>query len=368
MKKRNLIILAGALLLAACQTNKPKETVLKGSLTELPSDTLIVTGYYVNDISQEHMWSDFIVAQQGAFTLPIKNDSLPVMVELAPVGRESSQDKYMILVMPGETVNVTGSIDNYQMEGSPLNQAYLEATRTWLPYIEKGHAAEARCDSMRAAGVNDDSIQSYYLNTYCEYETQRGNAELDYVREHKDEDVALYAFYRLGLIDHELITSMSDQVKNGPLSSLYQALEQVCLERKMQREALKGQPAPDFTLKDMQGKDFTLSSLRGKYVILDFWGSWCVWCIKGFPKLKEYYAKYKDRLEIVGISCHDTESRWKAAVKKYKLPWLNVFEGESNITKTYNVDGFPTTILIDPEGKIITTQIMDYDMEKVFGK
>ena len=50
--------------------------------------------------------------------------------------------------------------------------------------------------------------------------------------------------------------------------------------------------APDFTLNDINGKPLALSSLRGKYVVIDFWGSWCGWCIKGIPKMKEYYAKY----------------------------------------------------------------------------
>ena len=62
-----------------------------------------------------------------------------------------------------------------------------------------------------------------------------------------------------------------------------------------------GIEAPDFTLNDLNGKPLTLSSLRGKYVILDFWGSWCGWCIKGIPQMKEYYQKYAGKFEILGI-------------------------------------------------------------------
>ena len=54
--------------------------------------------------------------------------------------------------------------------------------------------------------------------------------------------------------------------------------------------------APDFELPDLQGNPLKLSSLRGKYVVLDFWGSWCVWCIRGIPKMKEAYAKHKDKM------------------------------------------------------------------------
>ena len=115
-----------------------------------------------------------------------------------------------------------------------------------------------------------------------------------------------------------------------------------------------GVDAPDFTLNDLHGKPLALSSLRGKYVVLDFWGSWCAWCIKGFPEMKKAYAKYKDKMEIVGIACRDTEKRWKAAVEKHQLPWLNVLnEGDVDVSALYAVEGYPTKVVISPEGKIL---------------
>ena len=113
--------------------------------------------------------------------------------------------------------------------------------------------------------------------------------------------------------------------------------------------------APDFTLNDLNGKPLTLSSLRGKYVILDFWGSWCGWCIKGMPKMKEYYAKYADNLEILGVDCNDTLEKWKGAVAKHELPWLHVYwdkEKGDNPIELYGVQGFPTKVVVNPEGKV----------------
>ena len=78
--------------------------------------------------------------------------------------------------------------------------------------------------------------------------------------------------------------------------------------------AVDGELAPDFELPNLQGSTIKLSSLRGKYVVLDFWGSWCVWCIRGIPSMKEAYTKYKDKMEILGVDCRDTEEAWKAAV------------------------------------------------------
>ena len=116
-----------------------------------------------------------------------------------------------------------------------------------------------------------------------------------------------------------------------------------------------GVMAPDFTLNDLNGKPLTLSSLRGKYVILDFWGSWCGWCIKGFPRMKEYYQKYAGKFEILGIDCNDPEERWKAAVEKYELPWLHVYtpRSEIKVLQQYEIQGFPTKIIVDPDGKIV---------------
>lgn len=111
--------------------------------------------------------------------------------------------------------------------------------------------------------------------------------------------------------------------------------------------------APDFTLDDINGNPLSLSSLKGKYVVLDFWGSWCPWCIKGIPKMKEYYQKYSGKFEIIGIDCNETQEKWKAAVATYDMPWKHVFNPRSSrLVADYGIQGYPTKIIIDPKGRV----------------
>ena len=119
-------------------------------------------------------------------------------------------------------------------------------------------------------------------------------------------------------------------------------------------ELLKtGATAPMFTLKDNNGKDLSLSDLKGKHVVIDFWGTWCPWCVKGIPEMKTSYEKYSDKLEILSVDCGDKEGDWKDAVKELEMTWKNVFDAKNEVAEQYEIQGFPTKIVLDPEGNIL---------------
>lgn len=120
----------------------------------------------------------------------------------------------------------------------------------------------------------------------------------------------------------------------------------------------------NFNKKDNQGNIFSLSSLRGKYVLLDFWGSWCGPCRASHPHLKEIYAKYKDKgLEIVGIAdeksddINDAKALWLKAIKDDGINWIQVLnnydKATNNLAMSYGITGFPTKILLDKNGKVL---------------
>ena len=106
-----------------------------------------------------------------------------------------------------------------------------------------------------------------------------------------------------------------------------------------------------------------------KVVLLDFWASWCAPCLQEMPRLRQLYENYKDKgLEIVGISSDEHEIRWKKAIEKYKMSWIQIISAKDtdNIAKMYGINQIPHTILINNEGKIISVNISGEELtEKI---
>lgn len=118
-----------------------------------------------------------------------------------------------------------------------------------------------------------------------------------------------------------------------------------------------GSVAPDFTLPDAEGNPVSLSSFRGKYVLVDFWASWCPDCRKENPNIVAAWEKYKDKnFEVFGVSLDRNRDQWLAAIEKDKLTWTHVSDlkfWNSDAAVLYCIRWIPMSFLIDPEGKIV---------------
>ena len=291
-------------------------------------------------------------------------DSVAVVNSKAVIAIPTGADGYLyginlsdnnldLFVAPGETVNIDVTSCNpfdYSLSGSAIAEGMNELRLLEAPIMKKAQ-------EMNASGNPDpeqmQSLAEQYVNVQKEFIT--ANPESAAV------GVAL-----MNLDGEDFITTFESLPASFNSSILYPIAElqyerekkNLEMEKKQQAMQAGDVDAPGFTLKDLEGKDVSLSDFRGKWVILDFWGSWCPWCIKGFPELKEAYQKYSPELEIIGIDCRESEEEWKAGVEKYQLPWVNVYNPEgTSLLSDYGVQGFPTKAIINPEGKIVNITV-----------
>ncbi|NQX39010.1 Peroxiredoxin [Pedobacter steynii] len=133
-----------------------------------------------------------------------------------------------------------------------------------------------------------------------------------------------------------------------------------------------GSKAPDFVQPDTTGKLISLSSMKGKYVLVDFWASWCGPCRAENPYLLKAYAKFKDKgFTILSVSLDDNRKAWLNAVKYDKLLWPQVSDlkaEENEVGKSYAIRGIPANFLIDPQGKIVAKNLRGDQLEKQLEK
>ena len=340
MKTRILCMLAAILtvcgMMSSCTGERKGEAgkwTLEAQLTN-PEDTIYVIP--TDNIEEQNA----VAKENGMFKFTTDLDETKAYIIVSPaILRGEAGLSFLVEAVPGEVLTVEGLCD----EEKPANGLTFGGTKFYKYYTEVNTIQDKVSES--------EDIQPI----------------IDFIKAHPDEEVSTVLISTVGYIVpdrlDEVLNLLSPEIRNGRMKGYIEQqvsdVEEYLKQKEIEGKTLEeGSEAPDFTLNDINGKPLTLSSLRGKYLVLDFWGSWCGWCIKGFPEMKEYYAKYKDKMEILGVDCNDTEEKWKNAVAENELPWLHVFvPRDSELTTDYYISGYPTKIIIDPDGKVVKTVV-----------
>ena len=230
-------------------------------------------------------------------------------------------------------------------------------------------AQQQKNDSLTTASKNKfNTTDSWYKNFLAQYIDTTASPVIALFALSYSEEINMDTVKRLitGLTKKfPKNTSIADVVKQ--FAAIYMLPK---INSKLQPQAStrsqKDKLAPDFTLPDVDGKPFALSSLRGKYVLVDFWASWCGPCRDENPNVVATYKQFKDKnFTVLGVSLDKDKKPWLTAIKDDGLLWKQVSDlkfWNSAAATLYSVEAIPYNVLIDPKGKVVGTSLRGADL------
>ena len=247
--------------------------------------------------------------------------------------------------------------ENVTMEIKSMSPADCKISGTpvysEIPHSKEFHSLRSKLFKVSRYKLTDtefDSISAemrgVLRNIMCEADPEQASRAVAML----EEDFASFAF-----------SIMPPEARTTLYYTAACAINNSARRSEKQRETLNAaiagtSPAPDISLPGTDGKIFDVASLRGKWVVIDFWVSWCAPCKKGFMKMKDIYARYREKLEVVAVDCGDHEDIWKELVTDLELPWINLLapspESQGGAVSGYHISAYPTKIIIDPGGHI----------------
>lgn len=257
----------------------------------------------------------------------------------------------------------TDSIAKAQVSGSELNSENSKVTAQMRPFVQQYGELDAEYKRQPVERQNSKEYIQDLDNRAAAIAKAVTEIKLNYADSHPDSYLSIMLINSTlkegfdAIRTEKIYNKLSASISNTPLG---QSVIKRVLEAKRTQVGIE---ATDFTQNDVNGKPVKLSSFRGKYVLIDFWASWCAPCRRENPNVREAYAKYKERgFEVLGVSLdkEDGKTAWLKAIETDQLPWTQVsdLKGWANeVAVLYGVKAIPANFLLDPKGHIIAKDL-----------
>jgi peroxiredoxin len=375
MKK---LISAAIVLLPLMVFGQDGKYTIQGKVGNMNAPAKMYLQYSIKD----KVTTDSVTLKDGAFQFTGTVGAVPVNAYLVlnEKGNGANYRDYKAIYLEKGTININGTkkLTDAKVDGPKTNQENVKYEALNKPVNDEQDALDAKIKAETADEKNSDSFQREITRLQKAIDAKSNAVNANFVKENPGSYISLtalemYSAYGADYADiAPLYEILSPEIKQSEAGKEFG-------ERlpKLKAVAL-GQMAPVFAEADTSGKVISLESFRGKYVLIDFWASWCGPCRRENPNVVKAYNLYKGKnFTILGVSLDRPtgKQKWLDAIHKDHLTWTQVSDlqfWKGKVPALYGVRGIPANFLIDPNGKIIAKNLHGFDLEdklaELFGK
>ena len=312
------------------------------------------------------------LSSDGSF----KFKSSSAYVNLYKLKADTAQ--FDLVAQNGDAIELNTDLANirhaYSVVGSETSEKIKAFDDFSKAYTDRNNKVVAELEEKSQKNSQQtDSLLKVYMPVFQKNLADFSDAVLKFIDDNKNSLAAFYASTALDAMKYESqliayadgIRDNSNLNKNPAVRNLIKAMNKV-------KPLSVGHKAPDFTINGIDGKTVKLSDYKGKYVMVDFWASWCVPCRQENPNvLKQYNAFHSKGFNVLGVSLDKDKAAWQKAVNDDKLAWtqtsdLQSFQGTAE--QLYHIEAIPSNFIIDPQGNIAAKNIRGADLEAFLNK
>lgn len=371
MRQKHLLYLSIIIcFLSACSLgNKNKFTII-GNIEKMPAQQVVLEEIGVNDVIT--VLDSTHSTENGNFELS------GIAPEPGLYRLRFEQNKFILLAVEKGNIRISSTwqaLENWQVSGSPSSESLRKFLVSIREHLRDFNTMSVVLDTLHARG--NDSMLMVAKKDFLGMREKFTQFVEHYADTTKYLPVAIFAARILNPGSEKAFLSVFTQsldrrFPNSKMAKDYVAavnLNNVPPVATHAGQAELGKVAPEINLSDINGKSIALSSLRGKYVLLDFWASWCGPCRAENPNVVAAYNKFKDKkFTIYSVSLDNNKDKWQKGITDDGLSWpthVSDLKGwESSAVKTYSIESIPSNFLLDTAGKIIATNLRGEQLEE----